>query len=136
VPSHSDAARHRQGELRFRRWTPHCETLGFVRLCSKGVLMTKKAVTLLTKIESLLSDVLDEYSVIEKQVEKNVRSVLQSAQASVASALKYVGAMQASGVRTAGRARKGGRRTPHPKRKSARSARAKKRVAGRAVKRR
>jgi len=44
---------------------------------------TKKAVTLLTRIEGLLSDVVDECSAIEKSVEKNVRLLLRSADAAV-----------------------------------------------------
>jgi division protein CdvB (Snf7/Vps24/ESCRT-III family) len=54
---------------------------------------SKKAVTLLTRVESLLSDVLDEYSVIEKQVEKNVRAGLLSAKESVKSAMKFISAL-------------------------------------------
>lgn len=54
---------------------------------------SKKAVTLLTRVESLLSDVLDEYSVIEKQVEKNVRAGLLSAQKSVNSAMNFIRAL-------------------------------------------
>jgi hypothetical protein len=54
---------------------------------------SKKAVTLLSRAEALLSDVLDEYSVIEKQVEKNVRAVLLSAQKSVNSAMNFIGAL-------------------------------------------
>jgi len=46
-----------------------------------------KAVTLLTRIETLLSDVIDECSDIEKSVEKNVRELLTSAQASISSAI-------------------------------------------------
>ena len=49
----------------------------------------KKAVTLLTKIETLLSDVLDECVDIEKTVGKNVREVLLSAQSSISSAIDY-----------------------------------------------
>ena len=54
---------------------------------------SKKAVTLLSRAEALLCDVLDEYSIIEKQVEKNVRSVLLSAQESVSSAMNFIGAL-------------------------------------------
>jgi hypothetical protein len=49
----------------------------------------KKTVTLLTKIETLLSDVLDEGLAIEKTVEKNVRELLLSAQSSISSAIDY-----------------------------------------------
>jgi hypothetical protein len=45
-----------------------------------------KPVALLTKIETLLSDVLGELSSIEKSVEKNVRALLLSAAESVAKA--------------------------------------------------
>lgn len=45
-----------------------------------------KPVTLLTKIQSLLGDVLDELSSIEKSVERNVRELLQSAETSVSKA--------------------------------------------------
>ncbi len=48
-----------------------------------------KAVTLLTKVETLLSDVLDECFEIEKSVEKNVRVLLRSAEASVVAAKEY-----------------------------------------------
>ena len=50
---------------------------------------TKKAVTLLTRIETLLSDVLDECSAIEKSVEKNVRVLLRSAEASITVAKEF-----------------------------------------------
>jgi division protein CdvB (Snf7/Vps24/ESCRT-III family) len=59
---------------------------------------SKKAVTLLTRIETLLSDVLDEYSVIEKHVEKNVRAVLLSAQASVVSAMNFISALPSAEI--------------------------------------
>jgi hypothetical protein len=45
-----------------------------------------KPVTLLTKIETLLSDVLGELSSIERSVERNVRALLLSAGESVAKA--------------------------------------------------
>jgi len=48
-----------------------------------------KAVTLLTKAEKLLSDVIDDCVDIEKSVEKNVREVLLSAQASIDSAMNF-----------------------------------------------
>ncbi|HYA16621.1 MAG TPA: hypothetical protein VEF06_04100 [Bryobacteraceae bacterium] len=51
-----------------------------------------KAVTLLTKVESLLSDVLDECSVIEKGVEKNVRLLIRAAGASIAAAKEFFAA--------------------------------------------
>ena len=56
----------------------------------KKAMKSKKAVTMLTRAESLLSDVLDEYSAIEQHVEKNVRAVLLSAQKSVNSAMKFI----------------------------------------------
>ncbi|MGA2713121.1 MAG: hypothetical protein ABSG41_08430 [Bryobacteraceae bacterium] len=58
-----------------------------------------KAVTLLTRIETLLSDVIDECSDIEKSVEKNVRELLTSAQASISSAIDFFSAAQPSEVR-------------------------------------
>lgn len=57
-----------------------------------------KAVTLLTKIETLLSDALAECSAIEKSVEKNVRELLLSAQSSISSAIDFVGGVAASAV--------------------------------------
>jgi hypothetical protein len=51
-----------------------------------------KAVTVLTKIETLLSDVIDQCAGIEKSVEKNVRELLTSAQASIGSAIEFFGA--------------------------------------------
>ena len=53
---------------------------------------SKKAVTLLTKIETLLSDALDECSAIEKSVEKNVRELLVSAQGAIVSARDFIAA--------------------------------------------
>lgn len=49
-----------------------------------------KPITMLTKIEALLSDVLDELSSIERSVEKNVRGLLLSAAASIAKAKDFV----------------------------------------------
>lgn len=48
-----------------------------------------KAITLLTRIEALLSDVLVECSAFEKSVEKNVRGLLRTAEASIAAAKDY-----------------------------------------------
>jgi len=48
-----------------------------------------KAVTLLTKIEALLSDVLDECSAIEKSVERNVKVLIRAAEVSVNAAKKF-----------------------------------------------
>jgi hypothetical protein len=50
---------------------------------------TKKAVTLLTKIETLLSDVLDECAAVGKSVEKNVGVLLRSAEASITVAKEF-----------------------------------------------
>ena len=98
---------------------------------------SKKAVTLLTRIESLLSDVLDEYSVIEKHVEKNVRAVLLSAHASIISAIDYVSALPPSQVRRkAAKNRKRGRRHLRTKSKAKPSVRATKRVTAPAAKKR
>jgi division protein CdvB (Snf7/Vps24/ESCRT-III family) len=97
----------------------------------------KKAVTLLTRIETLLSDVLDEYSVIEKHVEKNVRAVLLSAQESVVSAINFISALPSYEPRPkASKGRKAGRRPVAAKRKAKPSVRAKKRVTGLAAKKR
>jgi hypothetical protein len=60
---------------------------------------TKKAVTLLTRAETLLSDVLDECSEIEKSVEKNVGVLLRSAEASIAAAKDYFAAPELPKVR-------------------------------------
>jgi len=51
-----------------------------------------KAVTLLTKIEDLLSDVLDECSAFERTVERNVKVLIRAAEASVTAAKKYFAA--------------------------------------------
>jgi len=50
---------------------------------------TPKPVTLLTKVETLLSDVLQQCSEIEKSVEKNALVLLRAAEASVAAAKNY-----------------------------------------------
>ncbi|MGO9992554.1 MAG: hypothetical protein ACLPTF_08560 [Steroidobacteraceae bacterium] len=98
---------------------------------------SKKAITLLTRIETLLSDALNEYSVIEKHVEKNVRAVLLSAQASVVSAIKFISDLPSSEVRQkAAKSRKGGRRPLEAKSKAKPSVRAKKRHAASAAKKR
>jgi hypothetical protein len=60
---------------------------------------TTKAVTLLTRVETLLSDVLEECSDIEKSVEKNIRVLLRSAEASIAVAKDYFTASEPSKVR-------------------------------------
>ena len=49
-----------------------------------------KAVTLLTKIEKLLADALDEFSFVEKSVEKNVRELLLSAGTSISEAKDFI----------------------------------------------
>ena len=58
-----------------------------------------KAVTLLTKIETLLADALKEFSVIEKAVEKNVRELLLSAEASISKAKDFLTPSASTGVR-------------------------------------
>ena len=60
---------------------------------------TPKPVTLLTKIETLLADVLNACSEIEKSVEKNVSVLLRSAEASVAAAKEYFITPEPSKVR-------------------------------------
>jgi len=90
---------------------------------------TPKPVTLLTKVELLLSDVLQQCSEIEKSVEKNVYVLLRSAEASVAAAKNYFVAPEPSKigrhiVRTPGRvprqgvARRGTRTAAAAKRRS------------------
>jgi len=51
---------------------------------------SKKAATLLTKIEKLLADVLTECSAIEKSLEKNFRQLLRTAEVSIAAAKEFV----------------------------------------------
>jgi len=51
-----------------------------------------RAVTLLTRIEGLLSDVLKEGAAIERGLEKNVKTLLRTAGASVEAAKKYFAA--------------------------------------------
>jgi len=72
---------------------------------------SKKAVTLLTRIEKSLSDVLDDFSVIDKSAEKNIREVLLSAQKSIVSAIDFISSLPSSEVRKkAVKSRKLGRR--------------------------
>lgn len=74
---------------------------------------TKKAVTLLTRIEALLSDVIDQCSAIEKSVEKNVRVLLRSAEASVMVAKEFFSAPEpAKGQHKAAKAAKRVARKP------------------------
>lgn len=76
-----------------------------------------KAVTLLTRMEALLSDVLDECSAIEKSAEKNVRALLLSAEKSIAKAKDFIISLPPSEVRpTAAKSRK--RRTAKSKKRS------------------
>lgn len=56
---------------------------------AKKIRKATKAVTLLTRIEALLSDVLVECSEIEKSVEKNVRALLRTAEKSIETAKDY-----------------------------------------------
>ena len=65
-----------------------CETVNREKPM-KAKKKSAKAVTLLTKAEKLLSDVIDDCVDIEKSVEKNVREVLLSAQASIDSAMNF-----------------------------------------------
>src|ERR1017187_7551333 len=97
------------------------------------IIKSKKAVTLLTRVETMLSDVLDEYSVIEK----NVREVLQSAQASIVSAIDFISSLPSSEVlQKPAKSRKRGRRHLGAKSNAKRSVRAKKRFTARASKKR
>src|ERR1019366_1761757 len=59
---------------------------------------TTKAVTLLTRIETLLSDVINECSGFEKSVEKNVKEILVGAQKSIVSAIDFFSAAPAPAV--------------------------------------
>ena len=77
-----------------------------------------KAVTLLTKIEDLLADALKEFSVIEKSIEKNVRELLLSAEASISAAKNFI----ASSVETPAKPR------PRPRAKAKRTVKARKLV--------
>jgi hypothetical protein len=86
---------------------------------------SKKAVTLLTRIEKSLSDVLDELSVIEKSAEKNIREGLRSAQTSIGSAIDFISALPPFEVRK-----------KVAKSKAKRSVRAKKRLTAAAAKKR
>jgi len=51
-----------------------------------------RAVTLLTQVEKLLSDVLKEGAALEKGLEKNVKTLLRTAETSVAAARNYFAA--------------------------------------------
>jgi len=77
-----------------------------------------KPVTLLTQIEALLSDALEELSSIEKSVEKNVRDLLVSAATSVAAAREFLtpALLTAPAHRTAATRRRTGRRPKRTRR--------------------
>ena len=60
---------------------------------------SKKAVTLLTRIETLLADVLAECSAIEKTIEKNVRDLLRTAEVSIAQAKDFIAPILVTEVR-------------------------------------
>ena len=79
-----------------------------------------KPVTLLTKIESLLADVLAELSSIEKSVEANVRKLLLSAEASVSLAKDFITpAVASAGPHKTVRSKKRAtRRKPRPARRA------------------
>lgn len=67
-----------------------------------------KTVTLLTKIEGLLSDATDQLSAMEKSVEKNARELLNSAEASVAKAKEFINLVPSFEIRrVAPKARRG-----------------------------
>jgi hypothetical protein len=73
---------------------------------------SKQPSTVVKQIEALLSDALDQLSIIEKSVEKNVRELLVTAEASVAKARDFITpALAAAAPRKPVRARK------HPARK-------------------
>lgn len=82
---------------------------------------SSKPVTLLTRIEGLLSDVLDELSSIERSVQRNVRELLLAAETSVAKAKDFVTPALAAEAphKTARRPRKSARsRRPARRRKA------------------
>jgi len=56
---------------------------------TKTVRKATRAVTLLTRIEGLLSDVVDECAAIGVSLEKNVRALLRTAESSIAAAKDY-----------------------------------------------
>jgi hypothetical protein len=58
-----------------------------------------KAVTLLTRIESLLCDAVDQFSAFEKSAEKNARELLVSAEASVSKAKEFIDLASSFGTR-------------------------------------
>jgi len=60
-----------------------------------------KPVTLLTKIETLLSEVLQECSEIEKSIEKNIPLLLRSAEGAVIAAKDYFTVREQTKVRKA-----------------------------------
>jgi len=98
---------------------------------------SKNPVTLLTRIDKLLSDLLDQYSVMEKGIEKSVRAALLSAQESIVCAIDFISALPSSAVRPkAAKSRKRGRRRLKAKSKVKRSVRAKKRFTAPAAKKR
>jgi len=79
-----------------------------------------KPVTLLTKIESLLADVLNELSSIEKSVETNVRKLLLAAEASVSQAKDFMTPALASAAprKTVRSKRRTVKRKPRPARRA------------------
>jgi len=58
-----------------------------------------KAITLLTRIESLLADALNEFSAMEKSVEKNARELLVSAEESISKAKDFLTPSTTGGAR-------------------------------------
>ncbi len=97
---------------------------------------SKNPVTLLTRIEKLLSDLVDQYSVMGKSIEKSVRAALLSAQESIVYAIDFMGALPSSAARqkTAKRPKRAPRHLK-AKPKAKRLVRAKKRTASAAKKR-
>jgi hypothetical protein len=93
---------------------------------------TTKAVTLLTRIGTLLSDVIDDCSGIEKSVEKNAKEVLVAAQKSIASALEFFSSAAAPAVAPKAAAKP----KAVAKKKAAPAAKVTKRVAAPAAKKR
>ena len=93
---------------------------------------SKKAVTLLEQIETLLSDVLKECAVIEESIEKNVRELLLSAEQSILKAKTFITpAPTETARRKAAKARKPGR--PAAAKSRARASASKKRLTARAA---
>lgn len=94
---------------------------------------SKKAVTLLTKIETLLDDVLAECAAIEKGAEKNVKELLRSAEGPIAKAKEFLALGAWFGAEHKPAIRKHTRPHPVARRKKHAAPRAKRRTVARAA---